>query len=307
MKKQYYLTNSNGLHKNLIKVGCLVNQAILIQNITKRFGNKTVLDHVDLEIQEGEIFGLLGPSGAGKTTLINILTGQLKRTEGEAYVFGKDTSNLPDDIYLSIGMVLEKIGIFERLSCYQNLAVFANIHKIQKSRIDEVLKMVHLDEDSKTEAFKLSKGMRQRLAIARAILHKPKLLFLDEPTSGLDPANALEIHKLIFSLREQGVTVFLTTHKMDEAMKLCDHVAMLYHGKMIEYGIPSEICLKYNEVNTIEITLNDGSVIHVANNAESADMIASYFRNEQVRTIHSSEPDLETVFLAVTNSEGGNQ
>ena len=203
-----------------------------------------------------------------------------------------------------MGMVLERIGVFERLSCYQNLSIFCNIHSIDKRNIAETLKVVHLYDEAKTKAYKLSKGMRQRLAIARAILHKPKILFLDEPTSGLDPSNVLEIHKLIFSLREQGVTIFLTTHKMDEAMKLCDKVAFLYGGKIIEFGAPDDICHKYNEVDTVEIVLRDGSIVNLANKAESADTIAAYFQKEQVKTIHSSEPNLETVFLSVINKRG---
>lgn len=280
-----------------------MDNIITMKNLKKNFGNKTVLDNISLTINKGEIFGLLGPSGVGKTTIINILTGQIKKTDGEAYILGQDTSNLSDEIYRSIGMVLERIGMFERLTCYQNLNIFAEIHNIDKKNIMEVLKAVNLSDEAKTKAYKLSKGMRQRLAIARAILHKPKLLFLDEPTSGLDPSNALEIHKLIFSLREQGVTIFLTTHKMDEAMKLCDNIALLYNGSIIEYGIPTDICLKYNEVNTVDILLKDGSIVKLPNNAESADIISAYFRTEQVETIHSSEPDLETVFLSVTSKK----
>jgi len=280
-----------------------MNKIITMENIKKNFGDKTVLNDISYSIYESEIFGLLGPSGAGKTTIINILTGQLTKSGGEAYVFGVNTDNLTDDIYLSIGMVLERIGIFERLSCYQNLAVFAGIHDVSKHEILKALEMVNLADDVNTKAYKLSKGMRQRLAIARAILHKPKLLFLDEPTSGLDPSNSLEIHKLIFSLREQGVTIFLTTHKMDEAMKLCDNIALLCNGVIMEYGEPTEICRKYNYVNTIDILLKDGSIVKLQNRMESADAIADYFRNDQVETIHSSEPDLESVFLSVTDKK----
>lgn len=280
-----------------------MDQVIVMNKLKKNFGNKTVLKSVSLSISKGEIFSLLGPSGVGKTTIINILTGQIKKTDGEAYIFGEDTSNLSDEINMSIGMVLERIGVFERLTCYQNLAVFAEIHKIHKKNIMEVLKAVNLENEAKTKAYTLSKGMRQRLAIARAILHKPKILFLDEPTSGLDPVNALEIHKLIFSLRQEGVTIFLTTHKMDEAMKLCDNIALLYEGLIIEYGKPADICYKYNEVNMVDILLKDGSSIKLPNKAESADQIFSYFQNEQVEAIHSSEPDLETVFLSITNKK----
>ena len=284
-----------------------MNEVIKMQNLKKNFGDKTVLNDISCTITENEIFGLLGPSGAGKTTIINILTGQIKKTEGEAMVFGENTDNLSDGAYSSIGTVLDVAGLFERLTCYQNLAVFADIHNIKKKEIPEVLEKVNLLSEAKTKAYKLSKGMRQRLVIARAVLHKPKLLFLDEPTSGLDPANALEIHTLIASLREQGATVFLTTHRMDEAMKLCDNIALLNNGVIMEYGAPDVVCRKYNSLDTIEILLKDGSKVTLPNNAESADEIAGYFKTGQVETIHSSEPDLEAVFLSVTDKKGENQ
>lgn len=278
-----------------------MNEVIIMKNVKKNFGNKTVLNDISYTIAENEIFGLLGPSGAGKTTIINILTGQVKLTAGEATVLGGSADDLDDSVYASIGMVLDTPGLFERLTCYQNLSVFAEIHNIDKKEIPEILAKVNLANEAKTKAYKLSKGMRQRLIIARAVLHKPKLLFLDEPTSGLDPSNAMEIHKLITSLREQGATVFLTTHRMDEAMKLCDNIALLNNGVIMEYGAPDAVCRKYNSINTVEILLKDGSEISLPNSPESADVIAEYFRTGQVETIHSSEPDLEEVFLSVAN------
>ena len=278
-----------------------MNKVITMKNLKKNFGDKTVLTDISCTVAANEIFGLLGPSGAGKTTIINILTGQVKKTAGEATVFGVNADHLTDDVYSSIGMVFDVAGLFIRLTCYQNLAVFADIHNINKKDIPEVLAKVNLSGDAKTKAYKLSKGMMQRLVIARAILHKPKLLFLDEPTSGLDPTNALEIHKLITSLREQGTTVFLTTHRMDEAMKLCDNIALLNNGVIMEYGAPDVVCRKYNNMNMIEILLKDGNKVTLQNNPESAAEIAGYFRSGQIETIHSSEPDLEEVFLSVTD------
>lgn len=279
----------------------MMNEVIVMKNIKKNFGDKTVLNDVSYSIAENEMFGLLGPSGAGKTTIINILTGQVKKTSGEAEVLGVNADNLTDDVYSSIGMALDVAGLFERLTCHQNLSVFAEIHNIDRREIPEVLEKVNLANEAKTKAYKLSKGMRQRLIIARAVLHKPKLLFMDEPTSGLDPSNALEIHNLILSLREQGATVFLTTHRMDEAMKLCDNIALLNNGSIMEYGAPDAVCRKYNSINNVTILLKDGSEISLPNTPESAEAIAGYFKNGQVEAIHSSEPDLEEVFLSVTD------
>ena len=263
------------------------------------FQHHMVLKGIDLTINQGEIFGLIGPSGVGKTTLINILTGQLLPTSGEAFVFGRDTKQLGDTEYSQMGMVFDVPGLFERLSCEQNLSIFADIYGIDKKRISHVLEKVNLAASAKTKVSRLSKGMRQRLNIARAILHSPKLLFLDEPTSGLDPLNTSDIHKLILSLKESGTTIFLTTHKMDEAMSLCDRVALLSEGVLIENDAPDEICRKYNLENSLHILLKNGERVILPNTADSQETISEYMKNEQIVSIHSSEPNLEDVFLSV--------
>ena len=263
------------------------------------FQHHMVLKGIDLTINQGEIFGLIGPSGVGKTTLINILTGQLLPTSGEVFVFGRDTKQLGDTEYSQMGMVFDVPGLFERLSCEQNLSIFADIYGIDKKRISHVLEKVNLAASAKTKVSRLSKGMRQRLIIARAILHSPKLLFLDEPTSGLDPLNTSDIHKLILSLKESGTTIFLTTHKMDEAMSLCDRVALLSEGVLIENDAPDEICRKYNLENSLHILLKNGERVILTNTADSKETISEYMKNEQIVSIHSSEPNLEDVFLSV--------
>ena len=263
------------------------------------FQQHSVLKGIDLTIKQGEIFGLIGPSGVGKTTLINILTGQLLPTSGEAFVFGRNTKQLGDKEYSQMGMVFDVPGLFERLSCEQNLSVFADIYGIDKKRISHVLEKINLAASAKTKVSRLSKGMRQRLIIARAILHSPKLLFLDEPTSGLDPLNTSDIHKLILSLKESGTTIFLTTHKMDEAMGLCDRVALLSEGVLIENDAPDEICRKYNLENSLHILLKNGERIVLPNTADSQTTISEYMKTEQIISIHSSEPNLEDVFLSV--------
>jgi len=155
----------------------------------------------------------------------------------------------------------------------------------------------------KALAGKLSKGMKQRLVLARAVLHHPKLLFLDEPTSGLDPATANEIHELLLELKAEGTTIFLTTHNMVEAHKLCDHIALLNEGNIVEFGVPDELCRKYNQENIITILGRDGNTVTFLNNPDSAERIAEYFRQGNVEAIHSSEPNLETVFMKLTGRE----
>lgn len=277
-----------------------MSKIIEIQQLCHSYGQENVLDQIDLGIDEGEIFGLLGPTGAGKTTLINILTGQLKETQGSVKVFGKETTQLKQSDYEAFGMVLDNSGLYKRLTCYDNLKLFTKIYHLPIETIDKVLIKVGLIEAKKTLAGNLSKGMKQRLALARAILHEPKILFLDEPTSGLDPSTIKEIHKLILSLRDKGTTIFLTTHNMVEATDLCDYVGLLNQGKIVEYGSPVTICQRYDHQNNVIIQLIDGAIETLPNCIEAADTIGDYFRHRRVKTIHSSEPNLETVFIELT-------
>lgn len=273
--------------------------AIEMNHIVQRFAEKEVLKGIDLKIQRGEIFGLLGPSGAGKTTLIKILTGQLRQTEGEAVLLGSNT-RYAQNVHQKLGMMMDNFGLYERLSCYDNLKVFAGIYNVSGKKVDEALKKVGLLGDKKSPVMKLSKGMRSRLSLARAVMAQPEVLFLDEPTSGLDPATAAEIHKLIQDEQRRGATVFLTTHNMEEAHKLCDHVALLNEGNIVEYGEPEEVCRRYNHQNKLHIRLYDGKQIELPNNKMAADQIREYLEGEMVETIHSTEPSLETVFMELT-------
>lgn len=275
--------------------------SIQVDQVVKAFGDKEVLKKLSFFVKKGEIFGLLGPSGAGKTTLINILTGQLSFT-GSARIMDKSCHKLDRSIYKDIGMVMDNSGIYERLSCRDNLLLFARIHNIPHSQVTEMLNRVGIT-DGKVSAGKLSKGMKQRLILARALLHHPKILFLDEPTSGLDPATAEEIHELLMEFKKNGTTIFLTTHNMEEAYKLCDHIALLNEGTIVEYGAPDELCRKYNKENTVTILCKDGHTVTFQNHPDFADQIAALFASNDVESIHSSEPNLETVFMTLTGKE----
>ncbi len=273
---------------------------IEMKNVVQKFADREVLSGVDLQIHQGEIFGLLGPSGAGKTTIIKILTGQIRSYEGSSIILGNDTRNLNSDVYKRIGMMMDNSGLYERLSCYDNLSLFARIHDIPRTKILWVLKQVGLEDAKKSPVSKLSKGMRGRLALARAVMNEPEILFLDEPTSGLDLSTSAYIHKLIQNEKERGATIFLTTHHMEEADKLCDHIALLNEGKVVEYGAPEAICRKYNHQNKLLIRLKGGNQITLLNDSSSADQMKEYLENEIIETIHSTEPSLETVFMELT-------
>jgi len=215
---------------------------IKVQNLEKSFGERMVLSDVTFEVAEQEIFALLGPSGAGKSTIINILTRQLTQDSGDVTV-----DVLPNEI----GLMLDSGGLYAHLNCKENLDLYARIYGLPTEKSMEVLHKVGLGDSAKKAVSQLSRGMNQRLALARAILYSPKLLILDEPTSALDPGTARGICQLLQKLRDDGATIFLTTHNMDEALKLCDRVALLHEGKIILQGAPIDLCQQHNAMRTV--------------------------------------------------------
>lgn len=277
-----------------------MSNAVMVQNLSLRFGGNQVLSKIAFEIQEGEIFGLLGPSGAGKTTLIKILTGQLQQDDGYAELLGKDTRKLCAAEHKQIGTMMDNFGLYDRLSVYDNLAFYSDIYHISRSRINDILKDIALYESRNTAVSRLSKGMKNRLSLARALMNNARILFLDEPTSGLDPATTREIHNILAKQKEKGTTIFLTTHNMFEAESLCDHIALLSKGNIIEYGKPTEICKKYNHLNKLRVTLKDGETIVMENGSDSALRMKEYLEGDMIEAIHSTEPTLETVFIEMT-------
>lgn len=281
-----------------------MNNTIVTEEITHRFGTHTVLDRLSLKVREGEVFGLLGPSGAGKTTLIKILTGQLSQTDGQATLFGTDTRKLGQREHAMIGAMMDNFGLYERLSAQDNLTFYARIYQMPHNKIPgtttDILKRMGLYEARKTAVSGLSKGMKNRLSLARALMNQPRLLFLDEPTSGLDPATTREIHALLREQKNKGTTVFLTTHNMFEAESLCDHVGLLSNGRLIEYGEPAEICRKYNHLNKLQITLKSNATVSLPNDSTAAAPLADYLEKEEIAAIHSTEPTLESVFIELT-------
>ncbi|MDE5588877.1 MAG: ABC transporter ATP-binding protein [Acetatifactor sp.] len=277
-----------------------MKNAVTARDISHSFGTNRVLNHITFEIPSGEIFGLLGPSGAGKTTLIKLLTGQLKQDSGYAELLGKDTKELSASDHGQIGIMMDSLGLYDRLSVYNNLAFYADIYRVSHNKIADILKSIGLYEARNTAVSKLSKGMKNRLSLARALMNDAKILFLDEPTSGLDPVTTREIHAILREQKEKGKTIFLTTHNMFEAESLCDHIALLSEGSIVEYGTPADICRKYNHLNMLQVTLKGGEIISLENSSASALQMKEYLERNAVEAIHSTEPTLETVFIELT-------
>lgn len=257
------------------------------------FGNKKILNDITFQVKEKEIFGFLGPSGAGKTTTIKILTNQLKPTKGNCSVNAKKDE---------IGILSDNSGAYERLTVIRNLNFFAELSGADQNKVEQILKKVKLWEDKDKKVKDLSKGMRQRLLLACAVVNSPKLLFLDEPTAALDPATTEEIHKLLLNLRKSGTTIFLTTHNMEEADMLCDRVAFLNKGNIVELGNPKDLKLKYAK-DEIDIIYEDNSTVKTNKNPESLIGILNKNKDKKIKEIHSQEPNLADIFLTLTGRD----
>ena len=221
-------------------------RAIVTNDITREFNGLTAVDHVNLQIEQGELFGLLGPNGAGKTTLIHMLCTILPPTEGTAKVAGFDVGEKPDSVRTSIGIVFQDPSLDNRLTGKENLDFHGRVYGMSKTlrekRIDEVLKLVELEDRASALVETYSSGMRRRLEIARSFMHHPKIMFLDEPTLGLDPQTRRKIWEHIQMLNKQEkITILLTTHYMDEADYLCGRVGIIDHGRIIALDNPKKL------------------------------------------------------------------
>ncbi|BAB07612.1 ABC transporter ATP-binding protein [Halalkalibacterium halodurans] len=280
-----------------------MEHVIEVKHLRKTFDGKEALKDVSFSIKRGETFGFLGPSGAGKTTTIKILTGQVRSFDGEVALFGKPVHRLKRKTFMSqIGVLTDNSGLYERLTVQDNLSMYCKLYSVPERRIHDVLAEVGLRDERAKIVSKLSKGMKQRVILARAMLHKPDLLFLDEPTSALDPASSHMIHDSLRRLNREGTTIFLTTHDMLEAEKICDRVAFLDQGKIRVMDTPEQLRLTYAD-STITLLLKGGRREIVENNLDGANTISQVMKNGELLSIHSNEPTLGDVFLRVTGKE----
>lgn len=283
--------------------GFQMNHVINVSQLEKKFGKHHALKGIDFKLEPGEVFGLLGPSGSGKTTTIRILIGELKKSGGSIEVLGFGSKEFTKNEYLTqIGILSDRSALYDRLTVQDNLQLFRRLYQVEESVIDRVLKDVGLYNDRKKKVKDLSKGMKQRVLLCKAIMHKPKVMFLDEPTSALDPATTSKIHEILEELKAQGTTILLTTHDMEEATKLCDNVALLDDGVFKEYGTPESLRLKYKE-DTMHVMYKDGKEETIKRNVENKERLADLMVDENVLKISSDYPSLGEVFIKVTGRE----
>ena len=214
------------------------------ENLTKRFGNFTAVDHVTFSVARGSIFGFLGPNGSGKSTVIRMLCGILEPTEGTARVAGIDVVHQTELLKGTIGYMSQKFSLYDELTVTENLVFYSRLYGLRgtamKTRIDELIALTHLEPYLTRRAALLSGGWRQRLAMACALVHKPPVLFLDEPTAGIDPVARRELWDLLFEFSSLGMTLFITTHYMDEAER-CSHVGYIHMSRLVVCGLPDDL------------------------------------------------------------------
>jgi ABC-2 type transport system ATP-binding protein len=305
--------------------------AIQTNQLTRSFGNLKAVDRLTLEIPRGTVFGFLGPNGSGKTTTIRLLLGLLDADQGSAQVLGFDTRKQPDEVRMRCGALLEHHGLYERLSAADNLDYYGRIWRISKAdrekRIRELLEPVDLYDRRGEPIGRWSRGMKQKLAVARTLMHRPELIFLDEPTAGLDPVASSTLREDLATLvAQEGVTIFLTTHNLAEAEKLCDQVGVINHGHLLAVGSPSDLRSKTSAprlfVTGREITLqvvegmkgnalvnkiqhqNGKLVMDLTDLTRSHELVAQLVgAGVQIDEVRKEKADLEDVFLQLVEEE----
>jgi ABC-2 type transport system ATP-binding protein len=281
-----------------------MNQAIIADELTYYYDSLPAVDHVSFSVAEGEILGFLGPNGAGKTTTVKMLTGQLRPKGGRAYLLGTDISQNVEAIQGQIGVCFEVTNLYEQMTAIENLRLFARLFSMKQFDAQSLLERVGLSGRGKDRVETYSKGMKQRLMVARSILNRPRVLFLDEPTVGLDPTSSEAIRNIILEERERGATVFLTTHDMMEADKLSDRVAFMNQGKIVALDTSHNLKQRHGKRALKAKVLNTGGELEdrevIMDKPETPRAVQELFSREKVVTIHSEEATLEDIFINIT-------
>jgi daunorubicin resistance ABC transporter ATP-binding subunit len=305
--------------------------AIEISNLTKRFENVTALDNLSFAVRYGEIFGLLGPNGSGKTTSINIVSGLSKPTFGQVKVLGYEITQNTHAVHAALGAVPQETALYEELTAWTNMTIHADLYGVRRSerrqRITDMLNLVQLYERRDNRVSTFSGGMKRRLALARALLHDPKLLYLDEPTLGVDVQSRRALWDYILDLKKKGKTILLTTNYLEEANVLCDRLAILDHGRLVALDTTSNLKRRYGDT-IIEIVTASPISQHIITQMHALSGVTEVHQNDRVlkivltgddtsiigkiimvvtketvlRTISQREPNLDEIFLNLTGS-----
>lgn len=299
----------------------MTEPVIIVENLTRRFGDFVAVDHINFEVQAGEVVGYLGPNGSGKTTTIRMLLGLLKPSDGKATVLGYDVFKQSEEIRKRAGYMSQKFAIYDDLTTLENLTFYGGVYGItDKARIQHTLELVGLKGHESTMTRDMSTGWRQRLSLGIALVHEPKLLFLDEPTSGVDPTARRAFWDLIYELAEGGVTILVTTHYMDEA-EYCERVGVMRDGKLLAMDTPTNLKKSIIKGDVWEVyahPLEQGlEILHAMNGVDRVGLAGDHLRvisskvkkealqsllsrkKIRVEKIERGEPTLEDVFLAL--------
>ena len=282
----------------------MTQHAIHAENLTYSYGELTAVNAINFHVDSGEILGFLGPNGAGKSTTVQMLTGQLRPKSGKANLLGMDVTKRSDTVQAQIGVCFEHTNLYETMTAVENLNLFADLFGVKQFDAMALLKRVGLEGREKDRVATYSKGMKQRLMVARSLVNKPRILFLDEPTDGLDPVSSETIRDIILEERTQGTTVFLTTHDMLEADKLSDRVAFIDKGKIVALDTPHALKQQYGKRALKAEVMGENGALRtqeiVLDQVGTVTAVSNLFANEKVVTIHSEEATLEDIFIDIT-------
>lgn len=285
----------------------MTEKAILAENLVYRYGSSTAVDGISFDVAPGEILGFLGPNGAGKTTTVRMLTGQLRPHSGQALLLGFDIAQAPSKVQAHIGVCFETTNLYEQMTGVENLKLFARLFGLRNLDVEALINRVGLDGRGGDRVSGYSKGMKQRLMIARALVNQPKILFLDEPTEGLDPVSAEAIRRLILEEQARGATIFLTTHDMLEADRLSDRVAFISQGRIVALDTPHKLKQQYGKrIVRVQVAGEDDRLIDrevTLDHDKTLDELQALFSQEKVVTIHSEEASLEDIFIQITGQK----
>ncbi len=285
----------------------MTEKAILAEYLVYHYGSLTAVDGISFDVAPGEILGFLGPNGAGKTTTVRMLTGQLRPHSGQALLLGFDIAQAPSQVQAHIGVCFETTNLYEQMTGVENLKLFARLFGLRNLDVEALITRVGLDGRGGDRVSGYSKGMKQRLMIARALINQPKILFLDEPTEGLDPVSAEAIRNLILEEQARGATIFLTTHDMLEADRLSDRVAFISQGRIVALDTPHNLKQQYGKrIVRVQVAGEDDRLIDrevTLDRDTTLDELQALFSQEKVVTIHSEEASLEDIFIQITGQK----